>query len=281
MIEGLAPELQTHEALKDFNSSEDLAKSFIDIRTKASSGSLEILPADLKDHETIKFYKDIPNALKGLIETKKLVGSMKRPPEKSEEYKFTPVEGLHKNIKSGEGFQKFLADGVHKLGLSTDQADGVHKLSLGYLSTIAQQQEAAAEEAFKKNDAALRQEWPGDKYEVNFNRVVRMLTKAGGEEVAKEAAKLGETLKLQPALLKTYARIANALSEDSINSLDGGSGGGGGSDSDDKEYEELSNALRTNDPKHAINNPKDPNHNKARERWMVVSVEHHKKAAAK
>ena len=270
VIETLSPDLQNHEALKGFNAPDELGKSYADLHTKVSSGSIELLPEDLRKDPSLASFKTVGDVAKSYIETKKLVGTIKRPPATPKDYKFTAVDGLHPSVKTSEGFQAYLAEGAHKLGLAEDQTDGVHKLALGYLSTLTQQAEKTREEGRQKNEAALKQEWGAD-YDKNFNGVVRMLTKAGGEDLIKE---LAPALKNAPLALKAFARIAGLLSEDSINLLDGGKIQQ--PEGDEKEFNALREALRTNDPKHPLNDSKNPQHHATRERYTKLSIEHFK-----
>jgi hypothetical protein len=264
-IPELSQELQGNEVLKDFNSAEDLAKSFVELRGRASSGSIELLPEELRKDATIANYKTLPDVAKALIETKKLVGTIKRAPAKPEEYKFTPLEGLHPSVKVTPEFQKWYSAEAHKLDLPNEQADGMQRVLFGYLSNLMVANDKAREEKFKVNDAAVRAEFGGE-YDNKFNNVLRMLKAAGGEE---GVAELGANLKTAPLALKTLAKISDLLSEDSFKAL-GENTQVPVEKADEALFNELANAIRTNDPKHPINNEKDPNHKKAKADWDRV-----------
>jgi hypothetical protein len=267
--------LGTNEAVKGFDKTDDLAKAYLDLHGKVSSGSMETLPQDLRENETVKFYKTVPDALKGLIETKKLVGGIKRPPADATGYKFSNVDGLDASVKPDAGFQKVIAEEALKAGLPAEHADFAHKISMQYLNNLVLKQRQAGEERFKANDAILHQEWGAD-YEKNFNGVVRMLVKSGVDE--KDA---GSAMKNAPNFLKGLGKIMSLLSEDSIENLGGHEGGGGATDAEEKEYQEYRTALQTQDLKHAYFNEKLPGHMKAVERFTYLNKRHYEKASQK
>ena len=265
------PELQGNEVLKGFANTDDLGKAYLDLQGKVSSASIEILPEEVRKDPTVAKYKTVTDLAKGHVEATKLIGTIKKPPAQVTDYKFNAIENLHPNLKANEDFQKYLAGEVYKLGLSSDQADGVHRAAMNYLSGLYTKADQIKEENFKRNDTALRAEWGAD-YEKKFNNVVRVLSKASGKT---NLAELGLDLKNAPVALKAFGKIADLLSEDSVNSLgEGGAGAGNEGDSDEKAYQEMRKAIETNDQKSAIMNERDPKHQDAVKRYKELSEKH-------
>ena len=267
-------ELNGNEALKSFESNDDLAKAYVDLQGKVSSGSIDILPEEIRKDATIGNYKSLSDMAKGFIETKKLVGTIKHAPAKPEDYKFSAVEGLHPSVKVNTDMQKAFALEAHKMGMPNEYVDGVNKFFLGMMSNMATQQEKARTEALGKNETALRQEWGAD-YDKNLNAVTRMLTVAGGKDAEAFIAELGGNFKNAPLALKGLAKIASLLSEDSIKSLGGSSLDG--NQGDEAEYNAYAEAIRTNDQKHPLMNDRDSKHNEAVIKWQKLQEAHFNK----
>jgi hypothetical protein len=269
-LELITPELQTNEALKGFETTDDLAKSYLDLQGKVKTGSLDLLPEDMRNDETVKFYKDIPNAMKGLIETKKLVGTIRRPPTTSKDYKFSKLENLHAGL-NWEQMDEAIRDIAFKNGVHQDQAEGIRRDIYSLLSNGLTQQDKSEEELFVKNDGALHQKL-GAAYETKKAQVVRMLTKIGGPELV---TRLGFDKKLGnvPPTIEAFAKLADVLSEDTIEHLGEGVAGGG-EEGEEKDYLEMRKAIEINDKKHPLMNELDPKHLEAVDRYKKLSKAH-------
>jgi hypothetical protein len=268
-IDTLSPELQSNESLKDFGSADDLAKAYVEQHTRLSSGDMSVLPEDIRKDPSLANFKTVGDVAKSYIETKKLVGTIEKPPATSKDYKFTSIENLNPAIKVTDEVNQFFADSFHKAGLSQAKAESVYKTVLEFENNRVGKALATIEENRKKNEVALRNEWGAD-YDKNFNGITRVLAKAAGPEADSVINEVGIALKGNPVALKALGRIVNLLSEDSINSL-----GGGNRESavegEEKEFSDMSQALRTGDLKHPINDPKHPGHLAARQRWGQIS----------
>ena len=269
--------LGTNEDLKTFERPDDLAKSYLELRGKVSSGSIELLPEEFRKDTSIAPFKTISEVAKGYIDTKKFVGGIKRPPADATGYKFSNVDGLDATVKPDAGFQKVIAEEALKAGLPVEHADFAHKVSMQYLNGLVLKQKQVAEERFKTNTATLKQEWGAD-YDKNIKTVERVFKQIGGDEML---AAVGGTLVNAPVALKGFAKLVGLLSEDSIQSLGGHEGGSGATDSEEKEYQEYRSALQNKDDKHPFWNEKMPGHVKAVERYSVLSKKHFEKASQK
>lgn len=259
------PELLADEGLKGFNTVDDLAKGYLDLHGKVSSGSIELLPEEIRKDGTIANYKTLADLARGHIETKKLVGTIKKAPATPQEYKLSAIEGLDPNTKLSPEMQSaFLAE-AHKLGAPNETVDGLHKWFVNFIAGSVKKQNQAKADMALQNETKLREEWGAD-FDKNFNAVTRMLQTTGGQELINE---LGGNFKNSPLALKGLAKIAALLSEDSIKSL------GGNQDHEtsqvDKEFGEYSNAIATNDQKHPLMNEKSPDHLKAVARWNQLN----------
>jgi len=86
--------LATAEPLKAFTDPDALGKAYLELHGKMTNGDISVIPEDLRKDPTISNYKNISEVAKGLIETKKLVGQIKKPPETADGYKLTPMQNL-------------------------------------------------------------------------------------------------------------------------------------------------------------------------------------------
>lgn len=259
------PDYQNNETLKSFDSTDALAKGYLDLETKVKSGSIDILPEEMRKDSTISKFKSITELAKGYVEADKMIGGIKKAPGKPEEYKFTPMEKLHPSLKQ-DGISTALRPIFHKAGLHNEAADMVQQEVLTVLSNGMAQNQKAKEELAKKNETALRAEWGAD-FDKNLDRVVLALTKAGGAEAIAETDGVSKALKGSPVLLKALGKIMGMLSEDSIGKL----GEGADVQVTDKtealkKIEELKNQI-SSDPKHPFKNVKDPKHDEFMKEW--------------
>jgi len=269
--------LATNEAVKSFEKTDDLAKAYLDLHGKVSAGSIDLLPEDVRKDSSISPFKTVADVAKGYIETKKLVGGIKRPPADATGYKFSNVDGLDASVKPDAGFQKVIADEALKVGLPAEHADFAHKVAMSYLNQKVMAQKKAIDEKFQANTAALKQEWGAD-YDKNIKTVERVFKQIGGDEML---AAVGGTLTNAPVALKGFAKLVSLLSEDSIESLGQHTGGEGSTDAEEKEYQEYRTALQTQDLKHPYFNEKLPGHMKAVERFIGLSKKHYEKVSQK
>ena len=269
--------LGTNEAVKSFEKTDDLAKAYLDLHGKVAAGSIDLLPEEVRKDSSISPFKTVADVAKGYIETKKLVGSIKRPPADAAGYKFSNVDGLDPNLKPDAGFQKMISEEALKAGLPMEHADFAHKVAMTFLNQRILEQKKIQEEKFKTNSAALKQDWGAD-YEKNIKNVERVFKQIGGDEML---AAVGGTLANAPVALKGFAKLVSLLSEDSIQSLGGHEGDGGATDAEEKEYQEYRTALQTQDLKHPYFNEKLPGHMKSVERFTYLNKRHYEKASQK
>lgn len=214
--------LTGNEVFKSFPDQDSLAKGYLDLKTRVDSGDISLLPEEVRKDDTFKPFKTLKDMATSYVETKKLVGGIKKAPATMEEYKFTPLQNLHKNIKS-ENIIKQLAPVLFKAGTSNDQADVVQQGILTFLSQAHAQADQARADLSTKNETALRAEW-GDKYDANMDRITKILQRAAGKDAQIETDALAAALKDAPTALRALNRITSFLSEDSIGKLDAGAG---------------------------------------------------------
>lgn len=211
------PELQTNESLKSFESPDSLATSYLELKGKVDTGSIDLLPEEMRKDPAIAVFKNVSELGKGYVETKKMVGGIDKAPEKPDAYKFTPLANLHPNLKT-EGIQNAFKGIFHKAGMGNKSADIVQQEVLGVLSQGMAQQQKAKEELAAKNETALRSEW-GQDFDKKFDMVVKTLTRAGGKEALSDVEGVAKAMKGSPVLLRSLGNIFSLLSEDSIGKL--------------------------------------------------------------
>ena len=267
--------LATNEAVKGFEKSDDLAKAYIDLHGKVASGDISLLPEEFRKDSSIAPFKTMSDVAKGYIETKKLVGGIKRPPADVTGYKFSNVDGLDASVKPDAGFQKVIADEALKAGIPAESADFAHKVAMGYLNQRVMAQKKAQDEKFQANSTALKQKWGAD-YENKIKNIERTFVKLGGQD---GLSAVGGSLANAPVALEMFDKLVSLLSEDSINNLGGHEGSSGASDAEEKEYQEYRNALVNRDDKHPFYNEKLADHLKAVKRYSELSVKHFSKPA--
>ncbi len=174
-------------------------------------------------------------------------------PAKPEDYKLTPPDQLHPSVKINPEVQKWFQTTAHAAGMSNKQANALYQGFLNNSSAAAAMQEKAQLEARQKGETALRTAW-GAHYDQNIALATRLAKQIGGQELLDALGDRGN----HPVVLRTFARLAGALSEDSMKTL-GISSLSTASASDAKAQIDRINA----DMKHAYWNKNDPNHSKA------------------
>lgn len=255
-------ELLTNETIKGFDSPDALAKGYLDLHAKVSSGSIDLLPEELRKDPAIAPFKNLTDLSRGYVETKKMVGGIKKAPEKADDYKFTQMSNLHANVKQ-DAITARLKGAFHKAGIHNEAADIVSQEVLTMLNNEIMQGEAGRKDRASKAETALRQEW-GDKYDQNLDRVVKVLTAAGGEDAIRETAAVSQALKGSTILLRSLSKLTGFLSEDVIGSL----GGGQETQITDKtEAQKKINEIITSDKGKVLTNDKHPDYAKVKKEW--------------
>jgi hypothetical protein len=223
MPQPIALEDQTlagNEVFKSFPDQDALAKGYLDLKTRVDGGSIDLLPEDLRKDTAISPFKNVNDLARSYVETKKLVGGIKKAPETPEGYKFTQLQNLHPNLKA-ENVLKPLMPLFHKAGIHNEAADQLQQGILTLLSQANAQSDQAKKDLAAKNETALRAEW-GDKYDTNIDRVTKVLQRAAGKDAKIETDALAVALKDAPTALRALERLTSLLSEDSIGKLDVG-----------------------------------------------------------
>lgn len=206
------PALQSNESFKSYETADDLGKAYLDLNTRVSGGSIDLLPEELRKDPAISRYKSLPDLAKGLVETQKMVGSFEKAPATPEEYKPTAMNGLHANLKA-EGIVKELMPLFHKAGLGNKTADAVQQGLLTILSSKMIQQDEAKKANAMKTETTLRGEW-GAEYDARADRLQKTWELAGGK---------GKVMDSPIENINAMNKLVSFLSEDSLKNL--GSGG--------------------------------------------------------
>ena len=256
------PEYGTNEALKSFEDVDSLATSYLDLQGKVSGGSLDLLPEDMRKDPAISRYKNLPELARGLVETQKMVGGFEKAPDKPDGYKWSPVTGLHANLKAEE-ITKELMPLAHAAGVGNKAADIFQQGLLKTLSAKLVQQEQARKDAMAKSETELRTEWGAD-YDAKFDKIVKTMTLIGGPEMAADTAGITAALKGSPKFLKGMSKLIGLISEDSLKGL-GENREGPITDASaaQKEIDKYMQEISSTGSSHAYWNEKDPKHEEA------------------
>ena len=209
-VEFATPELQTNEAFKNFQSADDLGKAYLELNSKVSTGDISVVNEELRKDPSLTF-KNVNDLAKSYIETKKLVGGIKKAPEKAEDYKFTQLQNLHPGMKNIPETQKILAGIFHEAGLHNEAADIVQSKVLTLLSGSLTKQEEMRKAKNQEVETALRADWK-ENYDKNKDTIEKILTRAGAGDLAKSIGS-------DPVTLKAMHKITALLSEDSVGKL--------------------------------------------------------------
>lgn len=238
------------------------------------------LPEDLRNNETLSRFKGNdwkevgPALAKSFLETKKLTGQKAYDlpkddwkPEQWKEWhkltgvpespdKYDPVDGeLLKKTGLPPEIISTATKRFHDLGLTPKQVKGIlHEWYLPDLAKGMEAEQAAKQEALKRDEEVIRKEWGGD-YEKNAGLVKAALAKFGSPELSKWAEDNGAAN--NPTLAKLFARIGSEMLESSARG--GGSSGQAGA-SKEGALAEINEMItkRINDPAFAkaFENPK-------------------------
>lgn len=252
------PELRGAEALKSFENNDALGKAYLDLHGKVSSGDVSIISEELRKDPSLASFKNVNDIAKSYVETKKLVGSIKKPPETADGYKFTALQNTHPGLKDVPGTQKILGAILHEAGVPNDGADLVQQKIITLLSNALVKQDEARKVKGQEVETALRGEWK-ENYDKNKQTVETVLKRAGAEELA---ASIGGN----PVALRAMAKITALLSEDSIGKLEGGSA----QNITDKQQAEkrIQEIIKENNTaKGALLDEKHKDHAKVKEEW--------------
>lgn len=268
LLEQLPVEMQSNEAFKDMPDTGALATKYLELRNQVSSGDISLLPEDLRKDPSLANFKNVNDLGKSYIETKKMVGQIKKAPDTADGYKFTPLEGLDADFKSAPDLQKTLAGIFHKAGIPNDQADVVQREVMATLSGgIVKGKEQRATLA-KDNETKLRQEW-GPDFDKNFNQIQNVIMRVAGEEGIKAVGDLGAALKSNVTALNIMHKLVSRLSEDSISSL--GEIPKTGSPNKESAVKRINEMIQDKGIGKALTDERNPDHAKFTKEWNELN----------
>ena len=188
----LPDDLKEINALKDFKTPADLAKSYVN--TKEKIGSMVSIPGEDADVETrSKFYNRIGR------------------PETVDGYDFEPqaVEGLNGVTAVNKENVSAFKTKAHELGLTKSQAQGLMNHIQSGFSQQLQEQARAMAESVDKASKELRSEW-GVNYDKNMGNVDSAITQFFSKE---DGALLNQASAQYPGLMKSLSQIGSQISE--------------------------------------------------------------------
>lgn len=192
-LQALLPdELKGINALKDFKTPADLAKSYVN--TKEKIGSMVTIPGDDADTETrSKFFNRLGR------------------PESIEGYDFVPeeVQGLKGVTTVNTDNLKQFKEKAHNLGLTKSQAKGMMDHVQSVFSKQLNEQALSLANAADSSSKELRSSW-GASYEKNLGHVDSALSQFFTED---NATMMKQAAAQDPNLMKSLATIGASMSE--------------------------------------------------------------------
>lgn len=215
----LLPE-QYHKPLQDagIKDAESLAKNWADAQS-ALGGSLRIPGVDAAPEAWQAFEAKLSERVPDLIRVPKdddaegrakLFAALGKP-EAPDKYQFSAIEGLDEG--TGRQITDWLAKVSHEADLTNDQARRIHAAIAESTRDNTQAFQASIEDRNNK----LKAEW-GQSYEQRVAMAENVIKRFAGEDgaqfVAEELSQSG--LIKNPTLLKTLAKIAEGMSEDTL-----------------------------------------------------------------
>lgn len=157
----LSEDLRGNETITRFKSANDLAKSYLEARSKLG-GAISIPKEGASPEEMAEFRQKL-----GM-------------PKDKEEYGITTEDG----DKLGEGAVEWFKEAAHELGLPKDQAIGLFQKYKDWTSELMENDDKIIAQAQEEADASLRKEWGRD-YDNNMKQVGLITTRIFSEEAQK------------------------------------------------------------------------------------------------
>lgn len=183
-------ELKADETLGRFSSSSDLAKSYLEVRTKVGADTLAIPGKEATDEQRSEFWEKL-----GV-------------PKSADDYK-VPSE-LPEGVTLSEDDVKAVWPKFHELNLSEQQAAGVLRLyaerELADAQGLSEQVKTDREEAL----GTLKKEW-GSAYDERITLAQSAVEALGIRQYANEQG-FGD----DPTMLKAFAEVGKWLAEDQV-----------------------------------------------------------------
>jgi len=193
---------------------------------------MESLPEDLREDPTLKSIQDFPAMAKMLVSSQKLIGKDKivipgsestdedwlgvfdklGRPEKSEGYELAKPEGLPEDLPWSDETVEAFKSVAHKTGLLPKQAKDLFDWYNGAVVESYTAAEKEREDAYNGAVAALKKEW-GAAYDQKLELAHTAVRAFTDEDDVKA---LDESLGNDPRMIKLFAKIGGAISEDKL-----------------------------------------------------------------
>lgn len=248
---------------------------------------LATLPPELQADESLKTIPDVPTLAKNYVESRKFIGAKRleapQPnwtpdkwaafnkelgvPEAPDKYPMPDVK-LADGLTLDEGRKKAALEHFHKIGLRPDQAKELWGFYLNDINGVHKSATEARTKAAADAEAALKTEW-GQNYDKNIGYLKRAYEKFGTPEAEKEFIDSG--LGNNPAIARMFAKIGEAMSEDSAQGKGGGQLNPADAAAAESEIKRLKTDAKFQD---AFFNAAHADHKKVVEEWNSL----HKRA---
>jgi len=197
-------ELRGSAQIAGYKSMDDLVKGHNNAQALIGRDRV-VIPAD-----------DASDADKGAF-----FGKLGRP-EEATGYKFEPVEGMDPALVPADTVTSYQNE-AHRLGLSQRQAAGLHSWFMKDAQASSQGVNDSIESASKANDEALKSEW-GQSYDEKMDLAKQAVNEFGGDDLKSAMDETG--LGNDPRMIKAFAGIGRAMSDDKLYASGGEAGTG-------------------------------------------------------
>jgi len=234
--EGFSEDVRNHPSVQKFKSSEDLAKSYVNLEKKISAKGI-IKPEEGASQEVIdQYYRDL-----GAVMDEDGVEIIE------------PPEGVDERIKVSEEGAKSFKEFAVKGRFTPDQIRMMQEFDIERQNNAIKAAEKEYEERRNESESTLRKEY-GAKYEENIAKATQLVKSLGGDKTL-EAFKDGKGI--DPDILRFLVNTAEKVSEDVL-----GTKGSSGMTMTPTEAKAKIDEIR-GDPKSAYNDGNHRNHHDA------------------
>jgi hypothetical protein len=204
MVQGLPADIRNHPSLKDIKDFDGLAKSFVHSQAMIGADKLEVPKEGWTEEQYESFYEKLGR------------------PSKDVGYGFAKHIDPSFAEQNGEMIGA-MQDAMHSAGLTDRQATQVADAYLKTVQGSQEQIQAAAETAVKEAEAILRQEW-GASYDTQLEFANEAAQKVFGENLSSfSQIRLadGSFLGDNPLMVKLLAHLGESIGEGGVH---GGTG---------------------------------------------------------
>ncbi len=190
-------ELRDNPTLQKFESTEDLAKSYINLQSVLGRDKITIPDADAPEEQWSEVYNRLGR------------------PETADSYDFSEIQ-LPEGVERQEQIDNSFKEVAHKLGFNPMQATALYEWSNQMAAQAVANEASALEDMKHENMQSLQNEW-GKDFQYNLNKANNAMKAFADESVMQVLEQTG--LNYHPGIIKMMHQIGASLDEDTTRYL--------------------------------------------------------------